>query len=704
MRRRYQKDASNSTDAMLQRWASSHRQREASPSREANGKQRIASRRLIYQKDGEGVESVWRGPNYDMLPLKITLSGHNGMRSAFMGTFHRGGEITPEGVPIYVSDPPFRRYMFRTGVSGRWAVTSIRNNFTESGSVIYSTSASESPTNLRWMVKLSDKHVLDPNVMCVAHGNDRDSQLYMPEAAFQGETISLSGTESDLTSSTSNATQEPGMYLQDEGIRNTIDPLTGARRILSGEEQTKALVDYIEDIIIYIVDVLIIFQNLGIMMTRLTVEDIRRVAIQHITFKRVVYSLFSVLAWYIYRTGIELYALQTDDGSFYSEMAKAIRLQREGRMKINIFSQPLEEDRNGNITIGCRDKVLFIGSQRTATDAIDRLFHLSVGNHEYRTLRDFTWRKGDREVLKQHDIFTGGCHHDVRSILSVCPNAHYVYQTRNLRDWLESYLAWGFVQRHYLMKNRYRKLPWILKKYIFPRLYALADDLTYGCGMPKLTRIDAIAVLHKRIEYEATIGKIFHMILAPTENSLSTQKMEDNSTLDPKLLVWEASFDHKAWIPLYNFINYSFNAFESSHLRFPAPPFALDFFEKHDTKGLARPGYPPMTAYRCIRYAAGLLADTVLKAEAAIIDQHCERWPKFCSESVLFHDHKNLDSNTMTVAERLSYKLDDNKVYSVCHKLHDYNEVDHHEVDEFLQDHEILRSLAAKHRVDLPPR
>ena len=160
MRRRTNRDVDASTDAstdeMLQRWATTHRQREAFPSRDASGTRRSNNSPFATAASAAAATSgtPWNGPNYDRLPETVTLSGHTGMRAAFMGIFRRGRDVTPEGVPVYVSSPPFRRYLFKTSTSGRWAVTSLRNNFTESACTLYSTSASSSPVDLAWMVKL----------------------------------------------------------------------------------------------------------------------------------------------------------------------------------------------------------------------------------------------------------------------------------------------------------------------------------------------------------------------------------------------------------------------------------------------------------------------------------------------------------------------------------------------------------------------
>jgi hypothetical protein len=251
-----------------------------------------------------------------------------------------------------------------------------------------------------------------------------------------------------------------------------------------------------------------------------------------------------------------------------------------------------------------------------------------------------------------------------------------------------------------------------VRRHVLPRFYHVADELTHGCGVPEFSRSSAQALLHQRLAHEVQLGRIFPQAVSDGKTWTPQKQQQQrrwrqaaakNHLEGPKLLVWETSFSPRRWDPLFQFMNHTHFRLDEKHLH---SHFLAEYFRKHDSGGLRRKGAPPATAYRCIKYAAGRLADAVLKATAnqKAVAAHCAAWPQFCAGGVLDHghiDHGNAD--LVATAERLSHKLHDRGVAAACHRLHDYSEVDHDEVDELLQDREILAALAAKHRVRVLP-
>jgi hypothetical protein len=513
--------------------------------------------------------------------------------------------------------------------------------------------------------------------------------------------------KSGASSGSESQQSEPTVAFRNQPLANTADPITGTQRLRSGGgiRQEKTAVDFADDAASFVADSLNVIFEVSRWLAGARPVVIQRFIMRETTAKRLAIFVIITITWTYFEALLRLLEvnLTTDETSFLSDTRRIIRLHQDGCFKINFLARPLGEERYGHTDVGCGNKTFFVGPHRTGTDSINKMFYFYVGEYGYRTLHDFTWRKGDREVLKEHDIFTGGCNHDVGSILAACPAAKYVYQTRNLRDWLASNLAWAFAQRHYFFKAKYRKVPWLVRKMILPRLYNIADEMVHGCGVPTFSKASARKLLHQRFFREAQLGRLFPVVLSAAENRVlpSPEKGSNDASKGPRLLVWETSYSITKWRSLFDFVNHSSNEREDErHLQ---DPYVWDLFARFDNGGMNRPGGPPMTAYRCIKYAAGRLADAVLKSEAEGIAKHCDRWPQFCSGGVLIHDHLEHDSDLMAVAERMSQKFRDDVVWKTCHRMHDYMEDFHDEVDPNLKNYEILDALARGHGVTVLP-
>eukprot|EP00747_Dinoflagellata_sp_TGD_P018291 gnl/TRDRNA2_/TRDRNA2_126396_c1_seq2.p1 gnl/TRDRNA2_/TRDRNA2_126396_c1~~gnl/TRDRNA2_/TRDRNA2_126396_c1_seq2.p1 ORF type:complete len:277 (+),score=40.78 gnl/TRDRNA2_/TRDRNA2_126396_c1_seq2:1-831(+) len=170
-------------------------------------------------------------------------------------------------------------------------------------------------------------------------------------------------------------------------------------------------------------------------------------------------------------------------------------------------------------------------------------------------------------------------------MLRLCPRARFVYNTRNIHEWLMSVLAWSF-KRGIEDKMQYP---------FFPRsLFDLADRVTYGCGMffPDASHIAEL--IDQRIAFEDNLG-----ILLTERNSSGTPV---------RFMVWQVSESSSNWRQLFN--------------------FAVSQTPQHFFPEARR--NPRDWRFECFDEITLSLVDDVLRERRSAITKHCTEWPSFC--------------------------------------------------------------------------
>lgn len=83
--------------------------------------------------------------------------------------------------------------------------------------------------------------------------------------------------------------------------------------------------------------------------------------------------------------------------------------------------------------------VFFIGFHKTGTSYYSNLFN-QLG---FKVMHDSHWRTGSIAVIEDYDMFFDGCLHNFEEMHRQYPNAKFVLNTRPLRSWLISRMAWS---------------------------------------------------------------------------------------------------------------------------------------------------------------------------------------------------------------------------------------------------------------------
>ncbi len=119
-------------------------------------------------------------------------------------------------------------------------------------------------------------------------------------------------------------------------------------------------------------------------------------------------------------------------------------------------------------------KIFFIGFHKTGTGYYNKLFK----NLGFITLHHWTWTRGNSRVLGRHDVFLDGCLHRYKTLYRKYPDAFYILNTRELKDWLVSRMKWN--------QERYGHFPqWCLRLMNGYHRYSWGNDCYFNLELVK---------------------------------------------------------------------------------------------------------------------------------------------------------------------------------------------------------------------------
>ena len=100
----------------------------------------------------------------------MTLSGHDGVKAQFMGTYDLSSEMA-NGAPLYTKPgggADVRHYLYRCSTDGRWVVTNIESDIVKNRCLIQSSRAADLPSNggLTWQYYHGSNWCDDPKMKC----------------------------------------------------------------------------------------------------------------------------------------------------------------------------------------------------------------------------------------------------------------------------------------------------------------------------------------------------------------------------------------------------------------------------------------------------------------------------------------------------------------------------------------------------------